>query len=120
MRWCSDTTTTTLAGAFYQLAHHPEHIEKLRAELAPYVDPNNPTGDIDGYKIAHLDHLNGILNETLRLFPVAPSTLPRKTPLEGLEIDGVYIPGEMTVTCPQWTLGRCKFFDRSMTTASQS
>lgn len=92
----------------YELSRKPEEIEKLRAELAPYIDSNNANADIDGQKIANLDHLNGIINEALRLHPAVPSMLPRKTPPEGLDIDDVHVPGEITVTCPQWAMARCK------------
>lgn len=92
----------------YELARRPEEIEKLRAELAPYVDAADPGADIEGSKIAHLDHLNAVIDEALRLYPVVPSYQARKTPPEGLAIDSVHIPGEMTVTCCQWAMGRCR------------
>ncbi|RAK94837.1 cytochrome P450 [Aspergillus ibericus CBS 121593] len=100
----SDTTATTLSAVVYQLAQHPDQVQRLREELAPYM--TDPSGEVLHEKIAHLPHLNAIINETLRLHPPVAASLQRKTPPEGITIDGVYIPGNMTVMCPQNVLGR--------------
>ncbi|PYH90165.1 cytochrome P450 [Aspergillus ellipticus CBS 707.79] len=102
----SDTTSATLTGIFYELAQHPEEVRKLRAELAPYVDENEPRGEFRDSKISHLEHLNGVINEGLRLYPAVPSSLPRETPPEGVQVDGVYIPGSTSVVCPMFVMGR--------------
>lgn len=104
----SDTTTTTFTAIFYQLARHPEEVEKLRAELAPFVDEREPFGDFSDDKISHLGHLNGVINEALRLYPAVPSAMDRVTPPEGISVDGVFIPGNTTVICPGYAIGRCK------------
>ncbi|PWY87104.1 L-ornithine-N5-monooxygenase [Aspergillus sclerotioniger CBS 115572] len=100
----SDTTTTTLTAIFYELARHPEEVEKLRAELAPYVESESLEFSDD--KISHLGHLNGVINEALRLYPAVPSAMERVTPPEGLSVDGVFIPGNTTVFCPGYAIGR--------------
>ena len=89
-----------------EFARHPEQIQKLHNELAPYMP--DPTADVSHQDIATLDHLNGIIYETLRLYPPVPTALLRQTPPEGIEIEGVYIPGNMTVWCPQYAIGRSK------------
>lgn len=66
----------------------------------------DPSGEVLNEKIANLDHLNGIINETLRLHPAVPTLLQRKTPPEGITIEGTYVPGNMIVSCPQYVLGR--------------
>lgn len=68
----------------------------------------DPTADILHQEIANLDHLNGIIYEALRLYPPVPTALERLTPPDGIEIGGVYIPGNMTVFCPQYAIGRSK------------
>ncbi|KAL1990145.1 hypothetical protein VTN49DRAFT_5984 [Thermomyces lanuginosus] len=100
----SDTTASTLTTIVYELARMPEEVAKLRAELAPF-EPE-VAGEFSHERIAALPHLNGFINETLRLHPPIPSTIQRKTPLGGIEIDGIYIPGNVTVFCPQYIIGR--------------
>lgn len=100
----SDTTATTLSNIIYQLGRYEEHIDLLRAELAPFA--TGSSGEILHEKIAHLDHLNGIIYESLRLHPPVPTALQRKSPPEGIEIDGTFIPGNVTVFCPQYVIGR--------------
>ncbi|KAI9037120.1 cytochrome P450 [Aspergillus affinis] len=103
----SDTTANALTAIFYLLAHHPHEIEKLRRELEPYRDADPSAGDEFLHsQIAQLPHLNGVINEGLRLFPAVPGTLPRKTPPEGIVVQGVRIPGDITVYCPQWVMAR--------------
>ena len=103
----SDTTACALTYIIYELVRHPSHISKLRKELAsinPAICPNK----IQHLQLQHLDHLNGVINETLRLHPPVVTGLERLTPLEGLTIGGVFIPGNTTVWSPQYVLGRCE------------
>ena len=90
----------------YMLLKHPAELEKLRAELEPFRDASGKFLNSD---IKDLDHLNGVINEVLRLHPPVSGVLPRKTPPEGVEVDGIHIPGNMTVSCPMYPMGRCKF-----------
>lgn len=89
-----------------EFARHPEQIQKLRDELAPYMP--DPDADVSHQDVATLVHLNAIIYETLRMYPPVPTALLRQTPPEGIEIEGVYIPGNMTVWCPQYAIGRSK------------
>ena len=91
----------------FELARHSEHIQRLREELAPYM-PDATTDKFLHQDIANLDHLNAVIYETLRMYPPVPTALQRKTPPEGIEIGGEFIPGEMTVWCPQYAIGRSK------------
>ncbi|KAK4185988.1 cytochrome P450 [Podospora australis] len=78
-----DTTASTLSWTIYELARHPECVEKLRQEIMEVVGPTRaPTyEDLKGMK-----YLQNVMNETLRLYPVVPfnvrlalkdTTLPR-------------------------------------------
>ncbi|KAH8692970.1 cytochrome P450 [Talaromyces proteolyticus] len=106
----SDTTATSLTSIVYELARHPQEVDKLRAELQLITPDDLSSGEYLHSQIANLPHLNGFINETLRLHPPIPSVIPRDTPPEGLTInvDGMktHIPGAMTVFCPQWAIGR--------------
>lgn len=101
----SDTTATTLAFAFYHLAHDPSEVAKLREELQGV-----PMGaDFSVRALQDLKHLNGVVMETLRLHPPVPSFLHRLTPPEGLQVGDRYIPGNTQVYTPPWSIQRCKF-----------
>ncbi|KAL4907119.1 hypothetical protein BDW74DRAFT_121165 [Aspergillus multicolor] len=108
----SDTTAGALSTIFYELVRQPTHITKLRAELEPIYaeddkdNDNTAKTELLHSKIAHLDHLNGVINEALRLYPAVPSSLQRKTPPEGIVVDGDHIPGDMHVWCPLYTIAR--------------
>ncbi|KID93373.1 cytochrome P450, partial [Metarhizium majus ARSEF 297] len=98
----SDTTAATLTSMVYELLRAPKYIDMLRDELAPFVQ-----GDvIDFRRIQTLPILNGIVNETHRLHPPVPTTLSRRTPSEGIMVGDTHVPGNMTVWCPQYAIGR--------------
>ncbi|TGJ84039.1 hypothetical protein E0Z10_g4725 [Xylaria hypoxylon] len=100
----SDTTSTTLTTVFRYLAQYPHHVGILRAEIDPLQ--RSELGEYAYIDLSKLKHLNGVINEALRLFPPVPTILPRLTPPDGLDIDGTFIPGNTTVFCPQFVVGR--------------
>ncbi|KAI0466717.1 cytochrome P450 [Xylaria cf. heliscus] len=99
-----DTTSITLSTIFRYLAQYPHHVSLLRAEIDAL--PRTEVGDYAYADLSGLEHLNGVIHEALRLFPPVPTSLPRITPPEGLDIDGTFIPGNTTVICPQYVIGR--------------
>lgn len=99
----SDTTAASLSHIFYLLAKHPEHVVKLRQELLPLM---NSDGTFEHQKVHRADHLNATINEALRLYPVPPTAIVRKTPPEGIVVDGTHIPGNMNVWTPQYIIAR--------------
>ncbi|KAL8793721.1 MAG: hypothetical protein Q9195_003662 [Heterodermia aff. obscurata] len=90
----SETILSTMVFLFYHLAAAPTEITKLRTELQAL------TSFSDNRELTSMPHLNGVINETLRLHPPIPSGGLRDTPPEGLEIDGTYVPGGVTVLLP--------------------
>ncbi|KAI0098886.1 cytochrome P450 [Nemania sp. FL0031] len=100
----SDTTSTALTTVFRYLAQYPHHVALLRAEIENL--PRTELGDYIHTDLANLKHIDGVINEALRLFPPVPTILPRITPPEGLDIGGTFIPGNTTVFCPQFVVGR--------------
>ena len=96
----SDTTAATLSYVFYHLAKDPSQLEKLRGELKG--------NDLSVQSVRDLNHLNGVINEALRLHPPVPSGVLRLTSDEGLHVGDHYIPPNVTVGIPTWVLSRCK------------
>ena len=99
----SDTVAATLSHAFYLLTKYPEHVAHLRQELLPL---RNIGGVFEHQKIERATHLNAVINETLRLYPVPPTAIVRKTPPEGIFVADTYIPGNINVWTPQYVIGR--------------
>jgi tryprostatin B 6-hydroxylase len=115
----SDTTAATLVHLFYHLAAEEGLVGRLREELETLLGKDS-TGKIDHLKIQDAPLLNGAINETLRLNPPVPSGVVskpsegrvhtdfekyRKTPPEGVEIGGTYIPGDTVIQMPQYAMG---------------
>ncbi len=99
----SDTTAATLTYAFYHLAKDPEHLKSLRAELKPLISLDS---NFSVMNVQDAGHLTGVINEALRLHPPVPSGTLRVTPKEGIDIGNEYIPGNTTVVCPNFSVGR--------------
>jgi cytochrome P450 len=99
----SDTTAAALTYTFYHLAKDPSQVETLRKEIKPFQGSD---GEFNVKDLQSADHLNGIINEALRLHPPVPSGTLRVTPPEGITVRGTFIPGDTTVLSPPWTVGR--------------
>ncbi|KAL4968677.1 cytochrome P450 [Aspergillus stella-maris] len=94
----SETTATTLASTFYYLCKNSDVLRNLQGLL----DEAMPGGPSDwAYdKIKNIGYLEDIINETLRLRPAILTGGYRVTPAEGLQVDEVYIPGDVNVFVP--------------------
>lgn len=97
----SDTTAATLTFLFYYLAKDPSQVKKLRAELEPLLKGKT---HLDAKDISKAQHLNGVIQEALRLHPAIPSGFPRLTPPEGITVNGTYIPGDTVVVLPVYAM----------------
>lgn len=97
----SDTTAATMTFLFYELARKPEEVKKLREELRPLTK-----GDWADIDIRHAQHLNGAIDEALRLHPPVPSGVERIVPKGGAHVGNVFLPGEIQVWMPQYVIGR--------------
>jgi cytochrome P450 len=97
----SDTTAPSLIILLYFLARYPEHANIVRTELEG-IDVS------DARALASLPHLNGIINESMRLLPAILTFSSRVTPPEGLVVEGQYIPGYTKICAPRYSIGRRK------------
>nr|ADR00355.1 cytochrome P450 CYP3A78 [Phascolarctos cinereus] len=90
-----ETTSTTLTFISYNLATHPEIQKKLHEE----IDSNLPNKASPTYDtIFQMEYLDMVVNETLRLFPLAGrlERICEKT----AEINGIIIPKGTVVMVP--------------------
>ncbi|KAK2035890.1 cytochrome P450 [Colletotrichum somersetense] len=106
----SETTATALSGATYNLATHPEVLDRLYEEVRSSFASED---EIDLLSTAKLSYLHAVIEETLRIYPPVPGSLPRRTPPEGANILGQWVPGNITIGIGQWALYHNeKYFSR--------
>ncbi|KAJ5527378.1 hypothetical protein N7513_011537 [Penicillium frequentans] len=94
----SDTTATTLASILYYLAKNPAVLSKLQRLLDEAMPGGS--GEWSYEKAKSVTYLDDVINETLRLRPAVMEGGYRVTPPEGLQVDEVYIPGDVNVFVP--------------------
>ena len=95
----SEPTTAALLYTFCELAKHPEHIEMIYDEVKD-VDVR------DTKRLGELQHLNAVINESLRLWPVLLTGGMRKTTAQSLRIGDVAIPPHTTIVAPKFCISR--------------
>jgi cytochrome P450 len=84
----SETTASLLSGATYFLCMNPDTLVRVTAEVRGAFDHD---GDIQINSVNKLSYLLAVLDEALRIYPPAPSALPRIT-LKGDMISGQWVP----------------------------
>ncbi|PYI26789.1 cytochrome P450 [Aspergillus indologenus CBS 114.80] len=88
-----------LTNMMYHMVRHPDHLQRIRDELA--------TINVRNYKaLQHLSHLSACIYETLRLNPPVASAGLRLAPPEGMTVYGKFIPGGTTIAVPQYSVCR--------------
>ncbi|TKA54702.1 hypothetical protein B0A55_12114 [Friedmanniomyces simplex] len=90
----SESTATALCGILFFLLTHPQSYERLMAEITAAFGSETK---ITIASTHNLEFMDAVINESLRLYPPVAITMPRRTPLGGETIDGIYVPGGMTV-----------------------
>ena len=96
----SGTTAVTLTYAVWAVLRHPAVRHKLEEEVKQL--PEN----YDDIALEKLPYLEAVITETLRLYGSAPGALPRTTPAKGIDVNGMYIPGGVTLTTQSYTMHR--------------
>jgi cytochrome P450 len=96
-----DTTTSTVAFLFYELARHPEWRERLAAELDEVTGGAPPTG---AQLFDELPLLDQAVDETLRLYPPA-WVGPRRAAVD-FEFAGHRVPAGIPVNYSSWASHR--------------
>jgi len=92
-----ETTASAIAWAMYWIHRQPQVRDRLLTELQD--------ADLsDSMAIARLPYLNAVCQETLRIYPIAPITFPRKVVNQPFELRGYSIPPEnMLAPCVYMT-----------------
>ncbi len=99
----SETVATTLSAAMYFLVRHPACRGALAREVRGAFAFASSAPAITADAVANLPYLNGVVEETLRIFATVPFGLPRTSP--GELVDGEYIPEGVEVSSANWQLG---------------
>ncbi|KAJ5895288.1 cytochrome P450 [Penicillium taxi] len=98
----SDTVAIAFTNFLYFMVKYPKIYKKLQ-NLVSAEFPSGPS--TWNYKRARkISYIDKLIHETLRLRPPVPMGFPRQTPPEGLQIDEVFIPGDVIVNVPTWSL----------------
>ncbi|KAJ4263897.1 hypothetical protein NW762_005934 [Fusarium torreyae] len=92
----SDTTAIAMNNVMYWLLENPNCMANLREEVDTVLEPDEIVASYD--KVKHLPYLRACLDESLRITPPTTFGRPRRTPPEGWNILGDYIPGDTTVS----------------------
>lgn len=103
----TDSVAYTMTNIMWMFAQYPEWQSRLREGLG-YSDASKSYTPPNDQELASNQLLGGFINEILRLYPPVPNGLQRLTPPEGVMIAGRYIPGDINVIIPTYTLHRGK------------
>lgn len=100
----SDTTAIAMNNVVFWLLKHPACLARLREEIDAVLDADEVIAPYD--KVKHLPYLRACLDESLRITPPTTFGLPRRTPPEGANILGDFIPGDTTVSISAYVAHR--------------
>ncbi|MFI4985361.1 MAG: cytochrome P450 [Solirubrobacterales bacterium] len=93
-----DTTTSTVAFMFYELARNPAVATRLHAEQDARLSPGEPTAS--QLMSGELAELEMVLEETLRKYP--PAWVGPRRSIEAFEFEGHTVPGRAFVNYCSW------------------
>ncbi|RFU34154.1 hypothetical protein B7463_g2146, partial [Scytalidium lignicola] len=100
-----ETTASALTWASYLLAKHPKLQTTLREEVTAALPANpidDPPADLAGL-LRQLPYLNGIIQETLRLYPTVPMTMREA---RDTQIGKQFIPKGTIMVVSIWMINR--------------
>ncbi|KAK2660195.1 hypothetical protein Ddye_006728 [Dipteronia dyeriana] len=97
-----ETTSITLEWAMSLLLNHPEAMQKVKAEIDSHVGQGCLLDESD---LVKLPYLRCVINETLRLYPVAPLLLPHYSS-EDCIVGGYNIPRGTMLVVNAWAMHR--------------
>ncbi|XP_039034795.1 cytochrome P450 81Q32-like [Hibiscus syriacus] len=98
----TDTSAVTLEWAMSNLLNHPVVLRRAKAEIDSEIGEENL---IDESDLPKLKYLQGIIFETLRLYPAAPLLLPHE-PSSDCTVGGYDVPRGTIVLVNAWSIHR--------------
>lgn len=98
----SDSVAATLTHVFFHLAWDQNLVRRLQREFdaLPNLSHDN---------LMTVPLLDAVIHEAMRLHPPVPSGTQRVTPPEGMMIGDKWIPGDIIVQVPSYTVFRGKW-----------
>lgn len=98
----TDTSAVTLEWAMSSLLNHPNVMKRARIELENEIGQEKLIDEVD---ISKLKYLQGIISETLRLYPAAPMLVPHMSSND-CTVEGYDIPRDTMLLVNAWALHR--------------
>ena len=95
-----ETTAVALTYALYELARHPEHLARLRAEVDAVCPGRAPTAA----DVGKLTFADAFFKETMRLYP--PAWIIGREVARPFELGGVTLPVGTQILMSQWVVHR--------------
>lgn len=89
------------------LIKRPDVDHRLRLELSSLGKSYSSTD------LANLPYLDGVIRETLRVYPPAPAPMPRVVPKSGFEFEGVSYPPDVKLPNSAWQIPVHSNLDRA-------
>ena len=97
-----DTSATSIEWALSELLRHPRVMKMLQDEIQNEVGNKRMVEEKDLNKLNYLDM---VVDESLRLYPVAPLLVPRES-RESTTIDSYFIKEKTRLIVNAWAIGR--------------
>ncbi|KXT04108.1 hypothetical protein AC578_4894 [Pseudocercospora eumusae] len=98
-----ETTAATIKWIAYLLAKDPDRQTLLRKEVSSALDDNTTEEDIADI-LEGFPYLNGVINETLRLYPTVPLT--QREAVRDTTLGGHHIPAGTSIYLSPWLIQR--------------
>lgn len=98
----TDTSGNTLEWAMSELLRNPSVMKRAQEELESVVGLDCL---VEESMLPHLQYLQSVVKETLRLYPPAPLLLPHES-MEHSTVGGYQIPQKTRVIVNAWAIGR--------------
>ncbi|KAJ0024370.1 hypothetical protein Pint_08691 [Pistacia integerrima] len=96
----TDTTTNTMEWTFSLLLNHPEILKKAQTEIDNRVGHGRVLDETD---LVHLPFLRNIINESLRMYPVAPLLVPHESS-DDCKVGGFHVPRGTMLMVNMWAI----------------